>query len=115
MDVVLVLRHAVLQLDSDVVDVQSRPDRNVQLEQPMEGQVKGGADQVTTCVAVDEQVRWHVDSRVKKLETCNLEPKFVINVVQSSGRLHFAVLFVHYYRVASCQTNMDQSISGGDK
>lgn len=50
-DVVLVLRHAVVNLEREVTDVRSRPGRNVQLEQTMEDPVKRGTDQVATCVA----------------------------------------------------------------
>lgn len=48
--VVLVFRHTVVNLDCEMVDVCSLPDRNVHLEQPMEDPVKRGADQVATCV-----------------------------------------------------------------
>lgn len=63
--VILILRHAVVHLDREVLDVRSCPDGNVHLEQPMEHPVKGGADEVATCVTIDEQDCWRVDSRRK--------------------------------------------------
>lgn len=49
-DVVLVFRHTVVNLDREVTNVRSLPDRNVHVEQPMKDPVNRGADEVATCV-----------------------------------------------------------------
>lgn len=46
---ILVLGNAVVDLQREVVDVGSCPDRNVHFEQPVEGVVQGGADEVAAC------------------------------------------------------------------
>lgn len=68
---IFVFGHTIINLNAEVVDVRSRADRNVKLEQSMEDPMKGGADQVATCVTESMDKLVGVRTRGdKSVDTC---------------------------------------------